>query len=329
MKRWQCLCGHPVFFDSDSCLACGRALAFDPATLALDSAPAPGDRMARCANYAAPVFCNWRALPSEPNGLCLSCTMTRVVPALSNAENHGRWRKLEAAKRRLLYDLLVLGLPVDPPPLSFEFKEDRRTNPNVSEHHVATGHASGVITINAAEADELFREAMRQKMNEPWRTLVGHFRHESGHYYFNVVVPPEKRFEARELFGDERSNYDEALARYYRDGPLANWQEHHISAYATAHPAEDWAECWAHYLHIRAVLDTAYSAGLLADVRPSNWYGQFIDLVLTLNDIMRSLGLPDAYPFVLNPPVARKIEFIHFAIANHPAAAGRQTPGEG
>ena len=328
MKRWQCRCGHPVFFDSHSCLSCGRELAFDPATLQLDSAPLPGDGMERCANHGTPVFCNWRASPANPQGLCLSCAMTRVVPALSNPENHERWRKLEAAKRRLLYNLLALGLPVDPAALSFEFKEDRRTNPNVSEHHVATGHASGVITINAAEADELFREDMRQKMNEPWRTLVGHFRHEAGHYYFGIVVPAEKRPAARALFGDERTSYDEAVARHYRDGPPADWREHYVSAYASAHPAEDWAECWAHYLHIRAVLDTAYSSGLIGDVRTSNWYGQFIDLVLTLNDIMRSLGLPDAYPFVLNPSVARKIEFIHFAIATSPAVANRQTPAE-
>ncbi|MEM9057245.1 MAG: putative zinc-binding metallopeptidase, partial [Pseudomonadota bacterium] len=290
MKRMRCRCGRPVFFDNHACLNCGRALAFDPDALTLVAETQPGAGLEHCANRGAPVHCNWR--PLAGSDYCLSCAMSQVVPALSQPENHLRWQKLEAAKRRLLYDLLRLGLPVDPAALRFEFKEDRRTNPNVSEHHVATGHAGGIITINAAEADELFREEMRLKMNEPWRTLVGHFRHESGHYYFGLVIGREHRSAAREVFGDERADYDAALERYYRDGPPPDWQQRCISAYAAAHPAEDWAECWAHYLHIRALLEAAAEAGVLRGVRASNWYGRFIDLVLALNEMMRALGLP-------------------------------------
>jgi len=239
--------------------------------------------------------------------------MSKTIPTLSKPKNHDRWRKLEAAKRRLILDLLLLGLPVDESRLQFHFKEDRRTNPDVSDHHVTTGHSSGAITINAAEADEVFREEMRQAMNEPWRTLLGHMRHESGHYYFTVLVTDENLAEVRALFGDESQDYDAALRRHYENGPRADWSSTYISAYASAHPAEDWAECWAHYLHIRSVLQVAVDAGLLPD--GNNWYERFIELVLSLNEIMRSLGLPDAYPFVLTEPVVRKIEMVHRVIA--------------
>ncbi|NNC77117.1 MAG: hypothetical protein HKN77_04085, partial [Woeseiaceae bacterium] len=202
--------------------------------------------------------------------------------------------------------------------LTFEFKEDLRTNPNVSEQHVTTGHAAGVITVNAAEADEVFREQMRQAMNEPWRTLIGHLRHESGHYYFDQLVTDDNRDEARALFGDETMNYAAALANHYQYGPPNDWNQRFISSYASSHPAEDWAECWAHYLHIRSVLEVAAEAGILNTDREGDWYDKFIELVLTLNEIMRSLGLRDAYPFVLTEPVAKKIEFIHRAIAGRP-----------
>lgn len=325
MKRMVCQCGQPVFFDNRSCVSCGRTLAFDPAVLDMQSGD--DNSMPKCANRGPPVLCNWLPKAGSAGGFCLACAMSKTVPALDNPENHQRWRKLEAAKRRLIYDLLRLELPVDDTRLRFDFKEDRRTNPNVSEHHVSTGHASGVITINAAEADEIFRERMRQQMNEPWRTLVGHFRHESGHHYFGIVVAQEQKPAARALFGDERTDYNASLARYYQDGPPPDWHENFISAYATSHPAEDWAECWAHYLHIRAVLEVASEAGLLRGAGRGSWYGQFIELVLSLNEIMRALGLPDAYPFVIHAAVARKIEFIHRAVAGTLSAEGHQTPG--
>jgi hypothetical protein len=246
--------------------------------------------------------------------MCLSCRMSRIIPSLSKPENQERWRKLEVAKRRLLYDLLRLGLPVDPAHLSFTFQEDRRTNPLVDDEHVATGHSDGVISINAAEADDVFRARMRIEMNEPVRTLLGHLRHESGHYYFDEVVDDHNRAEARSLFGDETVDYNQALAAYYQNGPPPDWRDRFISSYAASHPSEDWAECWAHYLHIRAALETAAESGFIAEVHPGNWHQEFVDLVLSLNEIMRSLGLPDAYPFVLTAHVAGKIAFIHDAI---------------
>lgn len=312
MKRLLCRCGQAVYFDNHSCSNCGRQLAFDPATLTMQAETDVGAGLPFCVKRNSASRCNWIA---PAGGTCLSCSMSQIIPALSKRANHSRWRKLEQAKRRLIYDLLRLGLPVDATKLRFVFKEDRRSNPDVGDDHVSIGHANGVITINAAEADDVYREEMRQQMNEPYRTLLGHFRHESGHYYFGVVVGDAHRAEARALFGDESTGYDDALQRYYRDGPRLGWEEHFISSYASSHPAEDWAECWAHYLHICAVLEVADTTGLKTGATISNWQTEFIDLVIAINEVLRSMGLPDAYPFVITRQIAEKIEFVHRIVA--------------
>lgn len=314
MKRLHCVCGRAVYFDNHRCGHCARQLGFDPQSLTMVAETEAGDGLARCKNHSSVIRCNWLAVPGGDT--CLSCRTSQIIPTLSKPENHERWQKLEQAKRRLLYNLLSLALPVDPARLRFVFKEDRRSNPDVHDDHVSIGHADGVITINAAEADEVYREQMRQQMNEPYRTLLGHFRHESGHYYFNVVVTAALLEEARALFGDESSDYDMALQNYYQNGPRLGWEEHHISGYASAHPAEDWAECWAHYLHIRAVLETAHATGLRKDVDVINWEVEFIDLILAVNEVLRSMGLPDAYPFVITATIADKIDFVHKAVSS-------------
>jgi len=320
MKRLACRCGQPVYFDNHTCMNCGRRLAFDPATLSMQSEAEPGSGLSFCANRDAASHCNW--LAAIEGAMCSSCAASEIIPALSKAENQDRWRKLERAKRRLLYDLLKLGLPVDANRLRFVFKEDRRTNPDVHEEHVNIGHVEGVITINAAEADEVYREEMRVLMNEPYRTLLGHFRHEAGHYYFDLILDGDGLADARALFGDERSGYDDALQSYYRDGPRPGWETDFISAYASAHPAEDWAETWAHYLHILAVLETALANGLLTEPAGDDWQGEFVDLMIAVNEVVRALGLADAYPFIINPAVAAKIRFVHEAVlqfTNRPA----------
>ena len=228
----------PIYFDNHRCGRCGRALAFDPATLSMVSEESPGAGLRFCSYRASDSACNW--LTDDAHTACVSCRTSRVIPALSKPENRERWRVLERAKRRLLYDLLRLGLTVDASRLRFEFKEDRRTNPDVVDDHVTTGHDNGVITINAAEADDVYREQMRANLDEPYRTVLGHFRHESGHYYFRELVTDARIAEARSLFGDERVDYAAALRRYYANGPAANWQQHFITGYASAHPAEDW-----------------------------------------------------------------------------------------
>jgi len=314
LKRLSCRCGRVVYFDNHRCGSCGRELAFDPVALDMRAEDEPGSGLPFCANRSSASRCNWLAEPGVPGAACISCRSSEVIPALSKVENRDRWRKLEQAKRRLLYDLLSLGLPIDATRLRFMFKEDRRTNPNVHEEQVNIGHAEGVITINAAEADDVYREEMRQLMNEPYRTLLGHFRHEAGHYYFDLVIDDELRDEVRRLFGDESVGYDEALRRHYRDGPAPGWEQSYISSYASAHPAEDWAETWAHYLHIRAALESAGAHGLTSTSRAENWEVDFIDLAVKLNEVMRSLGLGDAYPFVITAPIAAKINFVQSAI---------------
>ena len=314
MKQLTCRCGQVVYFDNTVCGNCGRALAFDPEALSMRSESEPGAGLPACANRHGDVRCNWLADPANPTGVCISCASSEVIPALSKPGNRERWRRLEKAKRRLIYDVRSLNLPVDSSRLRFVFKEDRRTNPDVHEEHVAIGHSGGVITINAAEADEVYRESMRLQVNEPYRTLLGHFRHEAGHYYFDLIVDDANRNAARDLFGDETAAYDEALRRHYEEGPLPDWQDQFISAYASAHPAEDWAETFAHFLHIRAVLETAEAYGWYRSGPGPEWRAGFVELVLPLNEMMRSLGLDDAYPFMITPAVAAKLDFVNAAV---------------
>jgi hypothetical protein len=316
VKRLTCRCGQVVYFTNHRCAACGRQLAFDPLTLDMRAETRPGEGLPFCANRWSASRCNWIVNDGEPGDSCISCQSSEIIPALSKPENLERWRKLESAKRSLLYDLLRLDLPVDSPKLRFVFKEDRRTNPDVHEEHVNIGHAEGVITINAAEADEVYREQMRQQTNEPYRTLLGHFRHEAGHFYFDrIIIDGGLLPEARQLFGDDSRDYDAALRRYYSQGPRPGWQANHISAYASAHPVEDWAETWAHYLHISAALETAAANALIPSIAEDDWQNQFIDIAIKLNEMMRALGLADAYPFVISGPVGDKIHFVHNAVA--------------
>jgi len=314
MRRFSCRCGRPVYFENRGCTNCGRALAFDAAALDMQAEELPGAGLAYCSNRTADIRCNW---VSPAGGQCLSCRTSKLIPALSKTENRERWRKLEAAKRRLLYDVLRIGLPVDDSRLRFVFKEDRRTNPDVRDDHVTIGHRSGTITINAAEADEVYREQMRQAMNEPIRTLLGHFRHEAGHHYFGVVVGEDRLEKARRLFGDESADYEAAIERYYAEGPAPDWPERFISAYASAHPAEDWAESWAHYLHVRAVLEVAETTGLTEALSLDRWREEFVELIIRINEVVRSLGQADVYPFVITDTIAAKIDFVHRAVTEY------------
>jgi hypothetical protein len=182
-----------------------------------------------------------------------------------------------------------------------------------------TGHRAGIITINLLEADDVARHAVREQMAERYRTLLGHFRHESGHYYENLLVPPgPARDTYRALFGDERRDYDAALARYHAEGPDPTWNGRCISPYAAAHPMEDWAESWAHYLHISDALETARATGLIREPTSDDWEAElalWIPGAVSLNEMARSLGLDDPYPFVITEPVRAKLNFIHQRLA--------------
>jgi hypothetical protein len=269
--------------------------------------------------------CNWLAPAGAP--FCAACALNETIPDLSIPENVARWQALEAEKRRLVYALIRLGLPLtprreDPAGLAFAFLAD--PDPMFTERgRVLTGHAAGLITINIAEADPATREAMRDRMDEPYRTLLGHFRHESGHHYWDRLIAGTGWLEPyRACFGDERADYAAALQAHYDNGPTPDWPQRHISAYAASHPWEDWAESWAHYLHMTATLETAWAFGLRAhSARPDfdpyaeAEFGalieQWMPLSVALNSLNRSMGHEDAYPFVLAAPVVEKLRLVH------------------
>ena len=357
VRAFNCQCGNPVFFRNSTCLACGTPLAYEPVQARMLSL-APADepdvwvqwqtdapRYKCCANLHTPAACNWLVPVEEVDpqaGLCRACRLTRTIPDLTDAqhpENGMLWARVEHAKRRLVSALLVMGLPVASRDtedtehgLAFDFLRAPDGGPPVM-----TGHDHGLITLNIIEADDVHREFARTNMNEPYRTLVGHLRHEVGHYYWERLVldtPWLERFRA--LFGDETQDYSVSLKRYYDNGPPANWELGHVSAYATAHPWEDWAECWAHYMHMSDMVDTASSYGLsldqtrleftpfthdvlyLADDPGADKYLAFVNhwakLTILMNGMARAMGQADLYPFVLANQVVAKLQFIHLVV---------------
>ena len=349
-------CRHLLFFENTQCVKCGHLLAFlpelmivgslDPKPRDVDDGPAlwtsplpaaAGHHYRLCSNYEGAGICNWAVDADDNEGLCASCRLTAVIPDLSVTGNREAWFKLERAKRRLLYTLLKLGLPLGHSgsglaPLAFRFLADG----DPAQAPVLTGHAAGVITINLAEADDAERERRRTALGEPYRTLLGHMRHESGHYYWSLLVERDaarlERF--RILFGDDTWDYSEALQRHYAAGPPADWQEKFVTAYAAAHPWEDWAETWAHYLHMVDTLEIAASCGVSlepprpdeprlarvpsADVGPEHAFERMLErwlpVTYMLNNLNRGLGLADPYPFVLSTPAIEKLAFVHEAV---------------
>lgn len=355
-KVWKCSCGQPIFFRNDQCLNCGAALgylpevdemlALDPAIdgtwlarmhghLHADTAIDPAWRLRRCANHDMAAACNWLVVDGVP--FCLACRLNRTIPDLSFADNAAHWQKIELAKRRLIAQLANLGLPIaakeaDERGLAFDFLA-----PGVSGTP-PTGHCDGIITLNVLEASDLYREQMRARFSEPYRTLLGHLRHEIGHYYWYRLIEGSQRLDAfRSMFGDERVDYQQALKRHYDAGAPADWQLRFVSAYASVHPWEDWAESWAHYLHIVDTLDTAVGFGMdpsdvaiefkpftreaLSDPTADDddeflsLINGWVQLATMLNELSRSLGQPDFYPFVLSISAVRKLHFIHGVIA--------------
>ena len=357
MKLFQCQnCGQPLYFENTRCERCGLALGYLPDRETITAlkpdesernteqnlwrALADGKSYRYCANAAYGV-CNWLVAAERADAYCAACRHNRMIPDLSLTENLDKWRALEGAKHRLFYTLFQLRLPVEtqaesPDGLAFEFLAD--TGPSGSP--VMTGHADGVITINLAEADDAERERRRHQMGELYRTPLGHFRHEIGHYYWDRLIAGTPHLdEFRRIFGDERRDYDQALQDYYASGPPADWSEHFISPYASAHPWEDFAETWAHYFHMIDTLETAHVAGLAVspklpqspgavfDFHPRNTdMNQLLEawlaLTFAVNSINRSMGLHDLYPFVLGPLAVAKLTFVQQRIR----AVSQRTP---
>jgi hypothetical protein len=364
VKLFQCQnCGQSLYFENTRCECCGLALGYLPeretvtalkpdgsvpnSTGQVWRALADGKTYRYCANAAYGV-CNWLIRASTPDAYCAACRHNSMIPDLSFAENVDKWRALERAKHRLFYTLFQLRLPVEtqaesPNGLAFQFLADVGT----AGSPIMTGHTDGVITINLAEADDAERERLRQRMGELYRTLLGHFRHEIGHYYWDRLIADTPHLEEfRRIFGDERQDYDNALQNYYANGPAADWSEHFISPYASAHPWEDFAETWAHYFHMIDTLEIAHVAGLAVSPKLPQSPGAVFDfhplntgmdrlveawlaLTFAVNSINRSMGLRDLYPFVLGHLAVEKLTFVQQRIrtVSRPTAKGVRGDG--
>ena len=357
-RAFECRCGKPIFFRNDTCLACGTPLGYDPDRVLLRPLEAAGDgtwraravagadrsvpltTYRRCGNFSNAASCNWlidgRESPSV--ALCRGCRLVRTTPDPSIAEAADLWARTETAKQAVVAQLISLGLPVkskvseDPERgVMFDLLRALEGGPRI-----VTGHRQGLITLDVAEADDAHRERVRKDMQEPYRTLIGHVRHELGHYYWERLVRgTDWEQPCRALFGDERADYAMALQTYHAQGGPADWRDAFVSEYATAHPNEDWAETWAHYLHMTDAFGTARSFGLrpcgLLDFDPFeedvltegggelahsgreflSMVNQWTELTVALNQVTRSMGEPDFYPFVLSRPAIRKLHFVH------------------
>ena len=349
MKLFKCpSCGQLLYFENTRCETCGHRLGYipEPGILtALD--PESGGERAEvwrsladvgglyrfCAN-ADHDACNWLIPEAYTDRLCVACRHNRTIPPIGQPAALASWRKIEGAKHRLFYALLRLNLPTpavgeSDEPLVFDFLADP---PTPDGPKVMTGHDNGLITIALAEADDIERERRRATMGEPYRTLLGHFRHEIGHFYWDKLVRDGGQLaECRAVFGDDTADYEAALKAHYEKGVPANWRADYISSYATTHAWEDFAETWAHYLHIVDSLEMARAFGMSVSPRADETgaltvdadvdvYGvedfaplvnAWVPLSFALNSINRCMGQSDLYPFIISPKVVEKLGFIH------------------
>ncbi|MGE0501008.1 MAG: putative zinc-binding metallopeptidase [Rhizobiaceae bacterium] len=334
MKLFSCPhCGQRLYFENAQCLACGSIVLYDPDAVGFVLADA--GRPA-CAN-ATECACNWVA--TAEGRYCRACVLNRTIPDLSIEGNRGRWIRIEAAKRRAVYTLLAYALPVEPKQskgdegLAFDFLAET-PGAGPGGERILTGHENGLITLNVAEADGAERERMRAEMREKYRTLLGHFRHELGHYYWDRLVrdDPARLARFRDTFGDDTTDYMEALNLHYANGAPPDWQSRHISAYAASHPWEDWAESWAHYLHIVDTLEMVDSLGFplppgatpVAHADIGAMLERWLVLSEASNSINRCMGLPDLYPFVISDAAAAKLGAVHDLLADIRASAERR-----
>ena len=348
MRNFACTnCGNTIYFENIACLKCGYAVGFHAPSLKMvtlkpststPEVPAGGlfkiceasdGQIVRYCSNAAHGACNWLTAANDDNTRCDACDLNRTIPNLSEPGSLKAWTDLERAKKRLVYSLLRFGLPLDAgttPPGRLTFDFARNTN---------TGHLDGVITVDIMETDSVERERQRQFFDEPYRTLLGHLRHESGHFYWTMLVGNGQRLDDfRRLFGDENQSYSAAIERHHASGAPVNWQTSYVSAYATSHPWEDWAETWAHYLHMASALDTAEAAGMepraagliFGALWPFKRYDiyrdqsfaalmdRWIPLSIAMNGMSRSMGHNDFYPVVIPAPAYDKLAFVHRVI---------------
>ncbi|WP_336518340.1 putative zinc-binding peptidase [Pollutibacter soli] len=363
MKLYTCSnCNNLLYFENSVCLNCNHAIGFDAESLSMIALVPSGDnlfsetgnasrRFRYCSNFAFGT-CNWIIPENADAEFCKACELNHTIPDLSIEQNQVRWKKIEIAKHRLVFSLLRLQLPMD---VKVE-KEDRGIwfdflADEPEGERVTTGHDSGIITLNIEEADDDVRMRNLMNLGERYRTLLGHFRHEIGHYYWELLINNQSPLEKfRELFGDERADYGKALEKYYQQGLSFNWMNEYISPYATAHPWEDWAETWSHYLHMMDTLETAYYFSIRVRPRPASGeelskasvkedpyeisdFNQIMQLWLPLsfavNSLNRSMGHQDFYPFVISPKVVEKLAFIHEVVRSKEMAIRRRSISPG
>jgi hypothetical protein len=342
MQRFTCDCGNVLFFGSSKCLKCGSKVGYEPGAAEMVRLSA-GTEMKLCENGLKHGVCNWLMPADAKSTLCVACRMNRTIPDLRIGRNLMLWGRMEMAKRRLIYTLLHLGLPLpakaENPKTGLAFDiVSTLSNPSVT-----TGHLNGVITVNLEEADDTYRQINRQQLGENSRTLLGHFRHESAHYLWQrclseLTWDDPLRLAFRERFGDEWLDYSAALSAHYERPATVGWEQNFITAYAAAHPWEDWAETWAHYLQIVDGLETCESlgihvkhlalplvmlpaaAGTLPPMLPQCGIadGYFLArlqrwmcLSTVLNEISHSMGEQSLYPFVISVRVAQKLRLAH------------------
>ncbi len=351
MRLFRCdNCGNPVYFENRSCINCGCRLGFAPEAIGLFAVTRDAtqtDKWRRvdqqqflyrfCPNAKYDI-CNWLVRDDCGEDYCQACRYNGLVPDPKTTDGLRRWREISDAQRHLFYSFLRWDLPrpgrkEDPlGGLLFDLKDDEIL-PDGSCKPVLIGHDEGHIVIRTAEADAPTREQQRTDMNEPYRTLFGHFRHETGHFIWNKLVRDAGKIEGfRAVFGDESVDYGQALEKHYREGPGRGWGSRYISYYATTHPWEDFAECFAHVLHIVDSLETAHMFGIaLAPIGKDAMTAHanfdpysvldfariadvWIPLSMALNSIHHSMGERDLYPFILTPAITAKLGYVHSLI---------------
>jgi hypothetical protein len=323
VRAFECeVCGAELFFENSVCVTCGSAVGYSRqqhTMVTVDADHPICSNLNRCG-------CSWIADPGSTLGLCFSCSLTRTRPADSDTVGLTQYWVAEAAKRRLIFGLDELELPIKISDGSSGLAFDLLSS---AHGKIITGYQNGIITLDLAESNDAHREALRESMDEPYRTVLGHFRHEIGHYYCEVLaLTDDRRDEFRALFGDETTSYEQALQRHYSTGSGQDWQDRFISAYATMHPLEDFAEVFGHFLHIADTLQTAEEFGLISDEPagvleapmaeipiPEIVAQTWLPLTKGLNQINRSMGKPDLYPFVLAQSVIAKLQFVADLVA--------------
>ncbi len=325
MKRFFCSCGGELFFDSRFCIKCQSDVGFDIVNKQFECISNEA-KIRHCQNGIDYGVCNWLRPVNSSTGLCFSCEFNRTIPDLSRSTNIDKWTILEAAKKRLIYTLSKLAVPCftkwssDKYGFVFDFIEDQRTNPDINEEYISTGYVDGIITINLNEADPVFRAQQKEATNQIYRTVLGHFRHESGHHFYNFIKYfPDILYDYQRLFESNcGTNYRDALTNFYVHGPKKTWARNFITPYASAHHLEDWAETWSHYLIIFDSLETAEEFGLINTTYEQPDIYQKVscwaNISVALNEINRSVGIEDNYPFVINEVTIQKLGLVETLI---------------